>query len=50
MREHLFTPFFLIKEDGQGIGLMVAREVLTRHGFDFGLENGPEGAVFWVTL
>ena len=41
--EHLFTPFFSTKENGQGIGLMVVQEVLSRHGFDFALESGREG-------
>ena len=38
----LFTPFFSTKENGRGIGLTVAQEVLTQHGFAFTLE-GPRG-------
>ncbi len=38
----LFTPFFTTKQNGQGIGLTVVQEILTRHGFPFSLE-GPAG-------
>ena len=43
VRERLFTPFFSTKRDGRGIGLTVVREVLSRHGFDFTLENRAAG-------
>ncbi|HVR96336.1 MAG TPA: ATP-binding protein [Thermoanaerobaculia bacterium] len=39
----LFTPFFSTKRDGRGLGLTVVREILARHGFDFGLKNAPGG-------
>lgn len=42
VRAHLFTPFFSTKESGQGIGLTLVQEILTRHGFAFTLD-GPEG-------
>lgn len=35
----LFTPFFSTKENGQGIGLMLVQEILTKHGFEFSLES-----------
>jgi len=48
----LFTPFFSTKRDGRGLGLTLIQEILTQHGFDFGLENrGKEeggGAELWV--
>ncbi len=47
----LFTPFFTTRPEGQGIGLTLVHEILGQHGFDFGLENRPEGgAVFRVVL
>jgi len=42
VQTQLFTPFFSTKENGRGIGLMVAQEILTQHGFAFTLESrGP---------
>ena len=40
-RAQLFRPFFTTKENGQGLGLTVTQEILSRHGFDFSLESGP---------
>ncbi|HYE56927.1 MAG TPA: ATP-binding protein, partial [Rhodothermales bacterium] len=40
-KAHLFTPFFTTKPDGQGLGLTLAREVLTRHGFRYSLDGAP---------
>ena len=39
----LFTPFYSTKKDGQGVGLMLSREILSNHGFDFSLNNVAEG-------
>lgn len=48
---HLFTPFFTTRPEGQGIGLTLVHEILGQHGYDFGLENHPEGgALFWLLL
>jgi C4-dicarboxylate-specific signal transduction histidine kinase len=47
-REHLFTPFYTTKENGQGIGLTLTAEILTAHGFEFALENAPEGGARFV--
>ena len=38
-RDHLFTSFFSTKENGQGIGLTLVREILAAHGYDFSLER-----------
>ncbi|HLE83185.1 MAG TPA: ATP-binding protein [Thermoanaerobaculia bacterium] len=42
-RNRLFTPFFSTKRNGRGLGLTLAHEILTQHGFDFALESHPEG-------
>lgn len=39
----LFTPFFSTKPNGQGIGLVFIREVLTKHGYTFSLRSYPDG-------
>ena len=39
----LFTPFFSTKANGRGIGLTLAQEILTQHGFGFSLESQPGG-------
>jgi two-component system, NtrC family, nitrogen regulation sensor histidine kinase NtrY len=41
VKANLFTPFFSTKENGQGIGLTLVQEILTRHGFTFSLESTP---------
>jgi nitrogen fixation/metabolism regulation signal transduction histidine kinase len=37
--EHLFSPFFSTKKDGQGVGLTLVREILINHGFSFSLKT-----------
>lgn len=39
----LFSPFFSTKPNGQGIGLVFIREVLTRHGCTFSLRTYADG-------
>lgn len=39
----LFSPFFSTKPNGQGIGLIFIREVLTRHGCTFSLHTYNDG-------
>ncbi len=41
VREHLFTPFFSTKENGQGIGLTMVQEILDGHQFDFVFDSEP---------
>ncbi len=42
---NILTPFFTTKETGQGIGLMLVREIAAAHGFEFSLENRVGGGV-----
>lgn len=39
----LFTPFFSTKANGQGIGLMLVREILSAQGISFRLFTGDDG-------
>jgi two-component system nitrogen regulation sensor histidine kinase NtrY len=50
VREQLFTPFFSTKADGRGIGLTMVQEILLAHGFDFALQDRPEGGTEFVVL
>lgn len=55
---HLFTPFFRTEAakradtEGVGIGLSVAKDIITRHKGHVGVESVGEGrgATFWFTL
>jgi two-component system nitrogen regulation sensor histidine kinase NtrY len=42
--EHLFSPFYSTKKDGQGVGLTVIREILVNHQFDFSLKTISPGS------
>ena len=50
--EHsLFSPFFTNKNGGQGIGLTLTREILTKHEFRFSLHNKQDGgAIFKIVF
>ena len=39
----LFTPFVSTKSNGQGIGLTLVSEILSRHGCRFSLRTGADG-------
>ena len=38
-QSNLFTPFFSTKPHGQGIGLTLVQEILSAHGFEYGIER-----------
>lgn len=40
-KEKLFSPFFSTKPTGQGIGLIIIRDILLGHGATFSLETDP---------
>ena len=45
----IFTPFFTTKSEGQSIGLMLIRDILNSHNFEFRLFNAAEnGACFEI--
>jgi len=39
----LFTPFFSTKKEGQGVGLMLIREILVNHNAQFSLKTLADG-------
>ncbi|MFA6109104.1 MAG: ATP-binding protein [Candidatus Latescibacterota bacterium] len=41
VRSHLFTPYFSTKDRGQGLGLTLVQEVLSRHGCQYALDSQP---------
>ncbi|WP_428667920.1 sensor histidine kinase [Runella sp.] len=43
VEEHLFSPFFSTKRNGQGVGLTLIREILVNHGFGLSLLTEQEG-------
>jgi two-component system nitrogen regulation sensor histidine kinase NtrY len=46
--EHLFSPFYSTKKDGQGVGLTVIREILANHQFEFSLKTISPGSTEFV--
>ena len=40
---NLFTPFYSSKPNGQGIGMMIAREILSKHQCAFSLRTDNDG-------
>lgn len=40
--QQIFSPFFTTKENGQGIGLTLIREILVNHGFQYSLRTNDE--------
>lgn len=48
--QNLFTPFFSTKPQGQGLGLLLIRDILTAHGCDFSLLTDPEDHLTRFTI
>jgi nitrogen fixation/metabolism regulation signal transduction histidine kinase len=47
---NLFTPFFSTKPNGQGIGLTLIQEILSAHGFQYGIERTPRGTTQFAVV
>ena len=47
---HLFTPFFSTKPQGQGLGLLLIRDILTSHRCTFSLLTDPEDHLTRFTI
>lgn len=43
IENQLFSPFFSTKPTGQGVGLMLTRDILLQHGWKFSLYTDPDG-------
>ena len=48
--ENLFVPFYTTKQNGNGIGLVVSRQILFNHGGDLSLNNADKGTGAVATL
>ncbi|NQV51177.1 MAG: HAMP domain-containing protein [Candidatus Marinimicrobia bacterium] len=42
IQAQLFTPFFSTKKNGQGVGLIMIRDILMNHGFRFSLHQNED--------
>ena len=48
--QHLFTPFYSTKPQGQGLGLLLIRDILTAHGCTFSLLTDPDDHLTRFTI
>ncbi len=48
LKSQLFSPFFSTKKNGQGIGLMLVREILRNHRLKFSLETNKENVTEFI--
>ncbi len=49
-KSQLFTPVFTTKPQGQGLGLMLVREILSQHGFGYSLETAEGQTRFRIEM
>jgi nitrogen fixation/metabolism regulation signal transduction histidine kinase len=48
LKEQIFSPFFSTKKDGQGVGLMIIKEIFLNHNFKFSLNTIKAGITDFV--
>lgn len=48
LKEQIFSPFFSTKKDGQGVGLMLIREILINHHYKFSLNTVKPGKTDFI--
>ena len=48
--QHIFTPFYSTKPQGQGLGLLLIRDILTKHGCTFTLLTRPDDGLTRFTI
>ena len=48
--QHIFTPFYSTKPQGQGLGLLLIRDILTKHGCNFTLLTSPDDGLTRFTI
>lgn len=48
--QHIFTPFYSTKPQGQGLGLLLIRDILTKHGCTFTLLTNPDDDLTRFTI
>ncbi|MDH4440430.1 MAG: ATP-binding protein, partial [Rhizobium sp.] len=50
IRDNLFIPFNTSKDSGLGLGLVIARDIVTEYGGSITADSSPAGTTFTVTL
>lgn len=48
--QHIFTPFYSTKPQGQGLGLLLIRDILTKHSCTFTLLTNPDDGLTRFTI
>lgn len=50
VKRRLFTPFYTTKKHGQGLGLTLVREILSKHGFGYSLDSSENRTCFRILM